>query len=287
FSQEELEELAASIRSLGVVQPVVVRPLAEAVVPGAPVRYELIAGERRWRAARQAGLEVIPALMQAVTDVSALERAVVENLHREDLSPLEEAAAYQQLIEDFNFTHDQLAERVGRSRATITNTLRLFHLPPTVQRMVGQGELDAGHARALLGTGDRAFQESLARRVVGEGLSVRAVEEAVRAREGGARRRSPRRAPTGSPRPAALVELEELLAARLDTRVSVEMGSTKGRVVVEFATLADLERIYRAMVGGDPHASSPQAETDGDDGGEAGPGSEADRLSSGGNGSEQ
>lgn len=244
FDEESLAGLTASIQALGVLQPVLVRAVGNE-------EYELIAGERRWRAARRAGLHSIPALVQVATDVSSLEQAVVENLHREDLTPLEEAAAYQQLIEDFGLTHEELAGRVGKSRTAVTNTLRLFQLPPTVQRLVADHQLDAGHARALLGTPDRAFQESLARRAVAEGLSVRSVEEAVRARSGvpsrpGGRRRQ---ANFAGERPPALLELEELLSSRLDTRVTVELLASKGRVVIEFATLEDLERIYRAMVG--------------------------------------
>src|SRR3954464_13666657 len=178
FDEEALASLAASIAELGVLQPVLLRPVSDE-------EYELVAGEGRWRAAKRAGLQTIPALVRETPDVSALEQAVVENLHREDLNPLEEAAAYQQLIEDFSMTHDQLAPRVGKSRATVTNMLRLFQLPPAIQKLVAEGTLSAGHARALLGTPDRAFQESLARKAVQEGLSVRAVEEAVRARGDG------------------------------------------------------------------------------------------------------
>ena len=248
FDEESLAALTASVRELGVLQPVLVRPAAEGT-------YELIAGERRWRAAKRAGLQTVPALVRQVSDDASLEQALVENLHREDLNPLEEAAAYQQLIEDFKLTHEELAARVGKSRAAITNTLRLFQLPPAIQRLVAEGQLAGGHARALLGTPDRAFQESLARRVVEEGLSVRAVEDAVRARNepaasvaSGDRARgatTPRRL-----RPPGLMELEELLSRHLDTRVKVEMGAKKGRVVIEFATLEDLERLYVAMTGG-------------------------------------
>ena len=245
FDEEAMAALTASVRELGVLQPVLVR----AVGGGA---YELVAGERRWRAAKRAGLQVIPALVRTTDDASALEQALVENLQREDLNPLDEAAAYQQLIEDFQLTHDEVAARMGKSRATITNTLRLFQLPPSVQRLVAEGKLSAGHARALLGTPDRAFQEALARRAVAEGLSVRAVEEAARQHsadptattEGG---RSV--AKGGRLRPPGLLELEELLSAHLDTRVRVQLGAGRGRVVVEFADLEDLERIFRAMTG--------------------------------------
>ncbi|MGH9065033.1 MAG: ParB/RepB/Spo0J family partition protein [Acidimicrobiales bacterium] len=255
FDEETLAGLTASIQSLGILQPILVRAVGDE-------QYELIAGERRWRAARRAGLQVIPALVQEADDISALEQAVVENLHRDDLSPLEEAAAYQQLIEDFGLTHEELAGRVGKSRTAVTNTLRLFQLPPSVQRLLAERQLDAGHARALLATPDRAFQESLARRAVTDGLSVRAVEEAVRARSEGHARAGPRaRSRGGSARPPALLELEELLAARLDTRVTVELGASKGRVLIDFATLEDLERIYRAMVGGLEPARDPRPST--------------------------
>jgi ParB family chromosome partitioning protein len=248
FDDQALASLAASIRELGVLQPVLVRPAEEGT-------YELIAGERRWRAAKRAGLQTVPALVRTATDPGSLEQAVVENLHREDLNPLEEAAAFQQLLEDFGLTHEQLATRVGKSRAAITNTLRLFQLPPTIQRLVAENQLSAGHARALLGTPDRAFQEHLARRAVAEGLSVRAVEDAVRARTEGP---TPPRAAADSParrlRPPGLLELEELLSTHLDTRVKVEMGARRGRVVIEFAALEDLERIYRVMT--EPSASA-------------------------------
>jgi ParB family transcriptional regulator, chromosome partitioning protein len=238
FEEESLSALAASIREVGVLQPVLVRPVGDD-------RYELIAGERRWRAARRAGLPTIPAIVRTVDDTTSLEQAVVENLHRQDLNPLEEAGAYQQLIEDFKLTHDDVANRVGKSRAAITNTLRLFQLPPSIQKLVAANELSAGHARALLGTPDRAFQESLAKKAVSDGLSVRAVEEAVRARgDQGASGASPT-AP--KLRPPGLLELEELLSDHLATKVKVQMGAKRGRVVIDFASLEDLERIYRAM----------------------------------------
>ncbi|MHB8661277.1 MAG: ParB/RepB/Spo0J family partition protein [Acidimicrobiales bacterium] len=250
FDEELLGALAASIRELGVLQPILVRPLEGG-------RYELIAGERRWRAAKRAGLQTIPALIRTVEDRASLEQALVENLHRQDLNPLEEAAAYQQLIEDFGLTHDEVAARVGKSRAAVTNTLRLFQLPPAIQRMVIDGALSGGHARALLGTPDRAFQEALARRAVAEQLSVRAVEEAVRLRNelgggvGSAASARPDGATSGggssADRPAAIVELEHLLSEHLATRVHIELRARKGRVLVEFADLDDLERIYRTL----------------------------------------
>ena len=244
FDEETLASLTASVKELGILQPVLVRPVADD-------RYELVAGERRFRAAKRAGLQTIPALVKAVNDANSLEQALVENLHRQDLNPLEEAAAYQQLIEDFGFTHEELATRVGKSRVAITNTLRLFQLPPGIQRLVQEGQLSAGHARALLGTPDRAFQEALARRAVAENLSVRAVEDAVRVRNelGGTTPEGGGPAPARRLRPPGLLELEELLSNRLDTRVKVDMGAKRGKVVIEFGSLEDLERIYRAMTG--------------------------------------
>ncbi len=269
FDEEAMSALAASIRELGVLQPVLVRPIEDE-----QESYELIAGERRWRAARRAGLQTIPVLVQTSTsDVHSLEQALVENLHREDLNALEEAAAYQQLIDEFNSTHEQVAQRVGKSRATVTNTLRLLQLPAGAQRALAEGTISAGHARALLGTPDRTLQETLVTQIVVEGLTVRAVEEVVRGAAPvdvpdrppaagtttGTTPRSP--APRRLPEPGVL-ELEELLSTHLDTRVKVDLHNRRGRLVVEFATLEDLERIYRAMVGegrpaGNATASSP------------------------------
>jgi ParB family chromosome partitioning protein len=251
FDEEALGELADSIHEVGLLQPVLVRGDGEG-------GYELIAGERRWRAARRAGLQSIPALVRVTDDSSALEQALVENLHRDDLNALEEAAAYQQLIEDFHLTHEQVAERVGRSRATVTNMLRLLQLPPAIQRMLREGSIEAGHARALLGTPDRAYQEQLAKRAADENLSVREVEEAVREHGGaGANGSSPKRARRGGRlRPPGLLELEDLLGEHLETRVRVTMGAKRGRVTIEFSDLEDLERIYRAMT----EASSAKAE---------------------------
>jgi ParB family chromosome partitioning protein len=245
FDEEMLASLAASIRELGVLQPILVRQLDNN-------QYELIAGERRWRAAKRAGLQSIPALIKTVSNAASLEQALVENLHRQDLNPLEEAAAYQQLIEDFGLTHDEVATRVGKSRAAVTNVLRLFQLPPGIQRLVVDHQLSAGHARALLGTPDRAFQESLARRAVAEDLSVRAVEEAVRLRNELGRPGQPGQpadgpSPVARLRPAGLHALEELLAEHLETRVKIDLGARKGRLTIEFADLDDLERIYRRM----------------------------------------
>jgi ParB family chromosome partitioning protein len=243
FDEEAMASLTASIREVGVLQPVLVREVDESV-------YELIAGERRWRAARRAGLQTVPALVRVAADTGTLEQALVENLQREDLNAMDEAAAYQQLIEDFQLSQEDIAARVGKSRVTISNTLRLFQLPPGIQKLVMDGRLSAGHARALLGTPDRSFQESLARRAVDEGLSVRAVEDAVRRRvQGEASLDRRRNAAARRLRAPGLLELEELLSAHLDTRVKVDMRANKGRVVIEFATVEDLERIYRAMTG--------------------------------------
>jgi len=254
FDEEGLSSLAASVRELGVLQPVLVRQVEIG-------SFQLIAGERRLRAAKRAGLQTIPAIVRTADDTAVLQQALVENLQREDLNALDEAAAYQQLIEDFGLTHEEVATRVGKSRAAISNALRLFQLPPQVQKMLVDGSLSAGHARALLGTPDRAYQEALARRVVAEGLSVRAVEDAVRERSGKpAGAPTPDAAPSSEPghglRPPGLLELEELLARHLDTRVKIEMGATKGRVLIEFATLEDLERIYRAMTDPEPASVS-------------------------------
>jgi ParB family transcriptional regulator, chromosome partitioning protein len=238
FDEATLGALADSIREVGLLQPVLVRPAGDG--------YELIAGERRWRAARRVGLQTIPALVRETDDTTALEQALVENLQREDLNPLEEAGAYQQLIEDFHLTHEQAAARVGKGRASISNSLRLLQLPPSIQRAVREGELSMGHARALLGTPDRSFQEALAKRAVKDGLSVRSVEDAVRARNddpGGKNRNNTRLI-----RPAGLIELEELLGDHLETRVKIRLGGGgKGTMTVDFGGLEDLERIYRLM----------------------------------------
>lgn len=226
FDEESLSELTASIQQIGVLQPILVRPLESG-------GFELVAGERRWRAAGRAGLPTIPAVVRFTDDLASVEQALVENLHRQDLTPLEEAAAYQQLIEDFQLTHEELSERVGKSRSTVTNTLRLLGLPPTIQHLLADGKLSAGHARALLGTPDRALQEQLARLAVDQGWSVRVLEEAVKF-GGPPQAASP--VPAASPavpppthdgagiapttrlRPPGLLELEELLALYLDTR---------------------------------------------------------------------
>lgn len=247
FEEEALVSLTDSIRELGVLQPVLVRQLG-------PDRYELIAGERRWRAARRAGLPSVPAVVRESDDRHSLEQALVENLHREDLNALEEASAFQQLIDEFDLTQDQVAQRVGKSRSAVSNTLRLFQLPGSVQRMVASGELAAGHARALLGCPDRAEQEKLAQQVVAEGLNVRQVEERVRILtspedEVATTPDTGGTSSIGETRPAALLELEELLGNLLATRVRASTAKGKGKLTIEYADLDDLDRIYRAMVG--------------------------------------
>jgi ParB family chromosome partitioning protein len=248
FDEEALVSLSASIRSVGVLQPILVRELGEE-------SYELIAGERRWRAAKRAGLQTIPAIVRTAEDEGSLEQALVENLHREDLGALEEAAAYQQLIEEFKLTQDQVATRVGKSRSAVANTMRLLQLPTSIQRLLGEGQLSAGHARALLGTPDRAFQEKLAKAIVSEKLTVREVEDRVREHGGTTEPEAGGPTATGTKpptlvRPAPLLELEEMLSDHLDTRVAVSMGQRKGRIVIDFSTLEDLERVYRVIVDG-------------------------------------
>jgi ParB family transcriptional regulator, chromosome partitioning protein len=238
FDQDTLAELAASITAVGLLQPVVVRKVSAG-------RYELIMGERRLRASQLAGVDIIPAIVRETSDDDLLRNALIENLHREQLNPLEEAAAYQQLLDDFAATHEELARRVGRSRPHISNTIRLLNLPPAVQKRVAAGVLSAGHARALLGVDDPVAQEQLAHRIVAEGLSVRAVEEIVAL---GVRPARGTRAP-GAKAPVApgLKDLADKLSDIFDTRVKVELGQRKGKIVVEFASLDDLERIVRSM----------------------------------------
>lgn len=248
FDEEALVELVASISEVGVLQPVVLRPLVPAE-DGA--HYELIMGERRWRASQQAGLATVPAIVRETADGDLLRDALLENLHRSDLNPLEEAAAYQQLLDDFGCTHDELAHRIHRSRPQITNTLRLLRLPPHVQRRVAAGVLSAGHARALLGLPDAEAMERLALRIVAEGLSVRATEEIV-ALGGEPEKRPMVRGPRPGDRNEALNELAGRLSDRLDTRVKVSLGKTKGRLTVEFASVQDLNRILELMAPNDP-----------------------------------
>ncbi len=261
FDEEALSELTASIRAIGLLQPVLVRPLKDG-------RFELIAGERRWRAASRAGLSVIPAIIRVTDDVSSIEQALVENLHREDLTALEEAAAYQQLLDDFRMTHETIAEKVGKSRSAITNAIRLLSLPPSIQLLLADGQLSAGHAKALMGTPDRTFQEQLAKRAAQEGWTVRAIENAVREKQNPAisatktdatkpdTTRSTKsgtgnsKTSRGILRPAGLLELENLLAEHLGTTVNVTMLEKNGKVVIHFADLDDLERMYRLITEG-------------------------------------
>ncbi len=245
FDEEPLAELVASIREVGLLQPIVVRPLPSD--GSATPNYELVMGERRWRAGQQAGLTHIPAIVRETRDESMLRDALLENLHRVDLNPLEEAAAYQQLLDDFGCTHDELSLRIGRSRPQITNTLRLLKLPPTVQRRVAAGILSAGHARALLGLSDGGAQERLAQRIVAEGLSVRAVEEIVTMGGDDAPSSKPAKKPGSKPTSPRLDEIAEALSERLDTRVKVDLGRRKGKVTIEFASIDDLERIVTSI----------------------------------------
>ncbi len=244
FDEEALQDLAASISEVGLLQPVVVRATAEG-------RYELVMGERRWRASKLAGLSEIPAIVRNTQEDKLLLDALIENLQREQLNALEEAAAYQQLLDDFGATHEQLAARIGRSRSHVTNTLRLLKLPPGVQLSVAAGTISAGHARALLRLDDPAAQEHLARRIVAELLSVRAVEEIVAVGDAKAAPapapRTPRAKPEEEP---ALRHLADRLSDRFETRVKVDFGRRKGRIVVEFATIDDLERIIGTMAPG-------------------------------------
>ena len=238
FDEESMAELVSSILEVGLLQPVVVRPVDDE-------RYELVMGERRWRATQLAGLTMIPAIIRETADDALLRDALLENLHRSQLNALEEAAAYQQLLEDFGCTHDELASRLGRSRPQISNTIRLLKLSPGVQRRVAAGVLSAGHARALLGVEDADVQDRLAGRVVAEGISVRGLEEIVAVGDLGS---SPANAPRRS-RPTApgVEDLAARLSDRLETRVRVDLGRRKGRITVEFASLPDLERIV-AMI---------------------------------------
>src|SRR5271166_5082625 len=239
FDEEALDELASSIREVGLLQPVVVRK----VMPG---HYELVMGERRWRASQRADLKLIPAIVRETADTDLLRDALIENLHRQQLDPLEEAAAYQQLLDDFGATHEQLAQQIGRSRPHISNTLRLLNLPPAVQKRVAAGVLSAGHARALLSLDNPDAQERLAHRIVAEGLSVRAVEEIVAVGDEDQSRR-PVRTATKPPTAPGLRHLADRLSDLFETRVKVELGRRKGKIVVEFATIDDLERIVKAM----------------------------------------
>ncbi len=247
FDETAMDELVHSIREVGLLQPIVVRPES----PGSR-RYELIMGERRWRAAQRAGLERIPAIVRETEDERMLLDALLENLHRSQLNPLEEAAAYDQLLKDFSCTHEELADRIGRSRPQVSNTLRLLKLPPKVQLRVASGLLSAGHARALLGLDSSDEQQHLAERIIAEGLSVRTVEEivAVGDPENG-RPRPPRKVRAGSRVSSELTELAGRLSDRLETRVRVDLGTRRGKIVVEFASVEDLERIIATLVPGE------------------------------------
>ncbi|MEW5811798.1 MAG: ParB/RepB/Spo0J family partition protein [Actinomycetota bacterium] len=245
FDEEALGELVHSIREFGLMQPIVVRAVPAA--GDAPTRYQLVMGERRWRAAQKAGVATIPAIVRETADDSMLRDALLENIHRVQLNPLEEAAAYQQLLDEFAVTHDELAARIGRSRPVITNMIRLLRLPIAVQRRVAAGVLSAGHARALLALeGGPEKQEELAARIVAEGLSVRATEEAVTLanREEAGTPPAPRRKPIQMP---GLQDVAEQLSSAFDTRVTVSLGKRKGKIVVEFGSVDDLQRIVDLM----------------------------------------
>ena len=240
FDEDALEELADSIREVGLLQPVVVRASGDG-------QYELIMGERRWRASQRAGLAEIAAIVRDTPDTDLLRDALIENLHRQQLDPLEEAAAYQQLLDDFGATHEQLAQKIGRSRPHISNTLRLLNLPPAVQKRVAAGVLSAGHARALLSLSDAGAQERLAHRIVAEGLSVRAVEEIVSIGSDTDKPKSRAARPGKAPTAPALERLATRLSDIFETKVKVELGRHKGKIVVEFASMDDLDRIIDAM----------------------------------------
>lgn len=246
FDEDHMGELVHSIREIGVLQPVVVRRIpADQVADAEGKRFELIMGERRWRASQAAGLAVVPAIIKETSDDDLLRDALLENLHRSQLNPLEEAAAYQQLLDDFGCSHEELATRIGRSRPQISNTLRLLRLPPLVQRRVAAGVLSAGHARALLGMADAAAMERMAQRIVAEGLSVRNVEELVALGEGNDAPK-PRRPRAGSRHPQ-LDDLTSGLSDHLETRVAIALGQRKGKITVEFASMEDLRRILDLM----------------------------------------
>jgi ParB family transcriptional regulator, chromosome partitioning protein len=249
FDEEALEELAASITEVGLLQPVVVRKTGDS-------QYELVMGERRWRASQRAGLEFLPAIVRETPDTDMLRDALLENLHRQQLDPLEEAAAYQQLLDDFGATHEQLAQKIGRSRPHISNTLRLLNLPPTVQKRVAAGVISAGHARALLSLESAMAQERLAQRIVAEGLSVRSVEEIVAIREDQPEKKT-RRPVAARPVSASVRYIADRLSSDFETRVKVEVGNKgKGKIIVEFGSMDDLERIVKAM---SPEGSGEQS----------------------------
>ena len=253
FDEEAMAELVHSIKEIGLLQPVVVRPVGE---QDGEKRYELIMGERRWRATQEAGLDVIQSIVRETDDNDMLRDALLENLHRSQLNPLEEAAAYQQLLDDFGCTHEELAGRIGRSRPQISNTLRLLKLSPAVQRRVAAGVLSAGHARALLAVDNADIQDRLAARVVAEGISVRGLEEIVTVGDLGSGTRPAAR--RNKPTAPALADLAERLSDRLETRVKVDLGRSKGKITVEFASIPDLERIVAIM---DPRPTGQTGES--------------------------
>lgn len=249
FDDDNLESLANSIRELGVLQPLLVRRNNGG--------FELIAGERRWRAAQLAGLDLVPVIIRDADDMASLEEALVENLHREDLNALEEAAAYQQLVDDFSLTQSQVAKRVGKSRSAVANTIRLLSLPQATQRLVSQGKLTAGHARAILALEDPAAQQRLATQIVSQDLTVRQAEALAKEDPASRKPDSDKKSPSstgsstasgpGSTKDPSLLELENLLSRKLDTRVDVTIGSKLGKITIDFADLDDLERIYRII----------------------------------------
>ncbi|MBC9714215.1 ParB/RepB/Spo0J family partition protein [Streptomyces sp. TRM66268-LWL] len=259
FDEDALAELVTSIKEVGLLQPVVVRQLG-------PERYELIMGERRWRASREAGLERIPAIVRETEDEKLLLDALLENLHRAQLNPIEEANAYEQLLKDFNCTHDQLADRIGRSRPQVSNTLRLLRLSPAVQKRVAAGVLSAGHARALLSVEDTEEQERLAYRIVAEGLSVRSVEEIVQLMSADQKKAPKSKGPRAGTRLSpALTNLASRLSDRFETRVKVDLGQKKGKIVVEFASMEDLQRILGTLAPDEgPVLEGPLPEDDGE-----------------------
>jgi ParB family transcriptional regulator, chromosome partitioning protein len=249
FDDESLEELRISIEEVGFLQPIVVREAA-------PGKFEIVMGERRWRAAQSLGRESIPAIVRDTRDDAMLRDALLENIHRVNLNPLEEAAAYQQLLDEFGATHDELAKRIGRSRPQISNTIRLLNLSAPVQRRVAAGVLSAGHARALLGLEDVETQEALAQRIVAEGLSVRATEEAVAVAIASGAENKKAQARRAKPHAPGLTDLAERLSDHFETRVRVDLGRRKGRIVIEFATVDDLERIVGSIGLADPRSLS-------------------------------
>jgi ParB family chromosome partitioning protein len=254
FDPDGLEEMARSIEAFGVVQPIMVRSVG--------TEYELVAGERRWRAARMAGLDKVPAIVRDSTETDSLEMALIENLHRDDLNGIEEATAFQQLLDDFAITHEELSRRVGKSRAQITNTIRLLQLPRSIQQQIMEDKIATGHARALLALQDEPeLQEKLALRIAKEGLSVRQVEDSVRSLKGG---EGPRKERQKAPLPHDAVEMFKMLEELLDTRVKGSLGRLKGRLVIEFIDVGDLKRIYGIIAGAEAatHGLSGESKLD-------------------------